>query len=1462
MAWFGDSLASLSNLKGQIANFTKDVLSEGIVEEVDERSKALKEANERCSQLEDLLNTKDAEISLLRRQNYELQTAVVEINAKSKESKDTNHNDETTEGVFWDPSCDNNRTAKNQNHVRQLQEQLAQATVKVRELECELKRVEMVNSTSLKDDIPDGHRRVEVLRVKQDMLNRIIQIEEKTREAERNAKRIQLDEATLVSDFRSIISKLNSREKFDLVSGALKALQIESETRGKMKDHEKSDSDEKLGKSKPSDANEEHSTNKEEIWRRRIEQLENENRDLLEAMEKLDEEHAQSIEELLCLKQEVKKEHRSLQSAYEQLSADYNEAQKEIIELRNNDMQLRKLDKSADKLDKYTQAAPSSQRDDSVSERKVLNDITEKVKAILRNCTISDAESGESIFEAVAKQYVDAKWKLDVLERKVTEVTRNLKETEDMKDTLQIDCEELQSHIDTLLMENQALKSNLPCIPEASEERVASLETDVESLNEEVKRLLAENKTMRETNLNLTRAIESKESSLTDYSQSKENFNREVYSRLEENKESQKEVGPSEDTAEFPTPLKEIKSSDEDTVSIEQLKAEHENVIRELTLTVSKVESLENNLAFRQGAVEKLTRENEDLLKKKKQLEMELHGWQYDQLNLQQQLDQANRGNSNLQNSILCKRKELDEMQTQIEAKQSQLTTLYQEYDKLIKENASLSEQLAATHDESLDKIELLNTEMSLLQQEHEDLKQEVSVNKGELTSTKEQLHETQGHYMRLQNECGVLKAQCEQLKAERENIQGISTERMTKMQELEKELSLRESTVGEVNFLRKKCQQLEQEREALRLSEFPKTASNNSTYSDKTNGRADGQELGVTGSNLVRIANVTEEMKTERATDLATEDTSNNVTLNHNNQWTLERIIREERREKDALKEHNERLTNEIVELHDKLQSVIESNKESAEMAKQTIEDLSHLIRDKDHEVSVLRNDLTRANNTVEVSNEIDQIGKRRDELEQLVAVKHNEILRYQNEVQQLIYRVNEQAAHIQRLVVEQTVNEAANKAKTERQNHEVESQIAAERQGQRDELATLSEKCAALEAALIEEQSNSRILRNQLTESQNKETNAAKELERLRTHLVEMESSYTEEALIAERNREELEAKLLQAEEKVKNSSTAYTSASIRANQQVETLQQQMALIVQQRDQIQAKLSATEDNILLQSASLTNLQIVLEQFQQTKERDIISVTEKIRSQLDESYEKQEELASEISILKQQLSEAKECLQAASRLSEQLEKKDEQIKRLNEEVTRLTTLVDSTNQKVKETMELDEGKVDKTLVKNLLLGYLSSTTSDKSSILRVFATVLDFTESEKEKTGLNNTTTQGNWLLRAGKGGGMLLKSEETSLSAAFVRFLESESKPKPQLPALPILNSPSSRSEYNKQAPSSSTISSSSSASSSTSSSSSSSLSTQSTLLLSNVALPTFPDFVPARNTGSILKEVLKDS
>lgn len=120
-----------------------------------------------------------------------------------------------------------------------------------------------------------------------------------------------MDEASLINDFRSVISKLNSREKFDLVSGALKALQIENETHEKIKDQKKSNEEfEKISgfeynslalkrtssqQDKLNNTAEEFLTNKEETLQKRIEELQNENKDLLEAMEKLDEEHTQSI---------------------------------------------------------------------------------------------------------------------------------------------------------------------------------------------------------------------------------------------------------------------------------------------------------------------------------------------------------------------------------------------------------------------------------------------------------------------------------------------------------------------------------------------------------------------------------------------------------------------------------------------------------------------------------------------------------------------------------------------------------------------------------------------------------------------------------------------------------------------------------------------------------------------------------------------------------------------------------------------------------------------------------------------------------------------------------------------------------------------------------------------------------------------------------------------------------------
>lgn len=836
-----------------------------------------------------------------------------------------------------------------------------------------------------------------------------------------------------------------------------------------------------------------------------------------------------------------------------------------MIELRGDDTQSRRLDKSTDKLDKHVQATlPAERDDDSRSEASVLDDIAEKVQAILRRCAISSAEPGESIFETVARRYVDAEWKLDVLERKVTESARSLKDAEDLKEGLQMDCEELQSHVDSLLMENRTLKSCLPSIPEASEERVASLEMAVEALNEEVKSLSEENEMLREK----TGAAEPRESFPTSYGQSREDQSR-IVSRevvhsghLEQIKESpEEEFDSSKDTAErdeCAAPSAEDEGSREDAAAPTDL--DRETATRNSALAVSEV-----------GSIFRDWRE---------------HGSQGEQdslsSDLQRRLDGADR---DLQAGMPRNERESNEMRAQIDARECRLAKLCQDNDRLEKSNASLQEQLAAAHDESLGKIELLNTEMSLLQQEHEDLEREVSACREESARAKEDLRATRQQHAELASERGALRARCEQLEAEKKSIRSAVAERATRVRELESELGRRESLAEELNLLRDKCQFLEREREeALGSSTgLPRTvAPVDSSQTDN--------EVGAVGDDSDEAGNATEGLARAEQRHSTTE-AANNVAFERSQQLrTLERIIDEERREKDIARQRNERLSHEIAELRGGLQTAAEDNKESAEMAKRTIEDLSRLIRDRDEEVSVLRSDVAQANDTVaKLLNEMPTIARRRDELERLVALQHNEILSHREEIERLMRRANEQAAHIQGLTSERATKEA--EGKTEESNRSL-----------------MEGRIAELEAALIERQSNDRMLRDQLAESQGKESNAAKELERLRTHLVEMESTYTEEALIFEKNREQLEAKLLQAEEKVKNSTTAYTSASIRANQQVETLQQQIALIIQQRDQIQAKLSATEDNVLMQSASLTNLQIVLEQFQQSERKRLVN--------------------------------------------------------------------------------------------------------------------------------------------------------------------------------------------------------------------------------------------------------------
>ena len=104
---------------------------------------------------------------------------------------------------------------------------------------------------------------------------------------------------------------------------------------------------------------------------------------------------------------------------------------------------------------------------------------------------------------------------------------------------------------------------------------------------------------------------------------------------------------------------------------------------------------------------------------------------------------------------------------------------------------------------------------------------------------------------------------------------------------------------------------------------------------------------------------------------------------------------------------------------------------------------------------------------------------------------------------------------------------------------------------------------------------------------------------------------------------------------------------------------------------------------------------------------------------------------------------------------------------------------------------------MDRYLVKNLVVGYTVADASKKAEILKIIATVLDFNEEERSKTGLGRGNTSQGWLTswfgsspkgdsreaghRATTSGEVQAATGlDLGLAQAFVKFLETESKPK----------------------------------------------------------------------------------
>ncbi|KAJ8705906.1 hypothetical protein PYW07_010683 [Mythimna separata] len=495
--------------------------------------------------------------------------------------------------------------------------------------------------------------------------------------------------------------------------------------------------------------------------------------------------------------------------------------------------------------------------------------------------------------------------------------------------------------------------------------------------------------------------------------------------------------------------------------------------------------------------------------------------------------------------------------------------------------------------------------------------------------------------------------------------------------------------------------------------------------------------------------------------------------------------------------------LSQSIVELTDKLkttENITHQNDDYSKLIQEKeaiqaeIEELKFYVNTKENYIEELKESHANVEKmAAEYKSIIDGAMNEKTELINLINLKHNESIQYHNEIQRLNHVILEHTNEYKKVIEEKdkliqstamncsncenlkmTLKEKDGIIISLNQNITDFERVKSELVTATETVANLTERCENLQKNLTVQIENVKKLTAENSQLSEQEQNSTKELERLRRHLVETEENYTQELMASEQKLTECQARLHQVEERAKQTSTVYTSNSIRANQEVETYRNQIKLLEKQREDVQARLGEAEDARERSEAALTNLQVVLEQFQLDKERDTHAATEKIRNKMEEVKRENQSLQSEISRLNAKLEEALAGLQAASRLGDQVETKRAEINDLKEQVRTLQTSVAAAEERYYNAISNQQDKVDKNLVKNLVINYVMTAggnTTNKTQVLRVLSTVLDFNQQECERLGLSRST------------------AVPDSLAAEFVRFLQNESRPRAPLPNMMTL-------------------------------------------------------------------------
>lgn len=327
------------------------------------------------------------------------------------------------------------------------------------------------------------------------------------------------------------------------------------------------------------------------------------------------------------------------------------------------------------------------------------------------------------------------------------------------------------------------------------------------------------------------------------------------------------------------------------------------------------------------------------------------------------------------------------------------------------------------------------------------------------------------------------------------------------------------------------------------------------------------------------------------------------------------------------------------------------------------------------------------------------------------------------------------------------------------------LESQIGNNSQNHLQEIEQLNEAMKRMSALVqdkdLEVQSQAQRI-TQLSaadESRNMEHCAENErlrteLDRLRAHLVSVEENYTTELMVSEAKVEEM----------------VNLVDKLKAEQlEKETYEEQIRSLCTSRDKARNECSALEDKVQQYSTSIANLQAVIEQLEKEHERKLRSADVEHQAALEVERQQTSEILRKLQSQEERLRETMEALDAASRLTITIDQKEFQLNQLKREFKNKEVEIAQLNRKMVDLEASYEGKIDKQIVKSLLISYFATApgTVARTEGERLLARFLDFNQQEMDRAGIKIGKSRTN----QGGGGG------NDSFTSMFVEFLETES-------------------------------------------------------------------------------------